>query len=66
MKNFKLSYIDVRVFNIKKSVDKPFWSHSFMKTQPCGTPHKNTKWKIKVLNSIFTIIVRREQVLKKN
>ena len=63
MKKFKLSYIDIRLFNIKKSMERPFWSHSFMKSQPCGTPRKTTKWKVRIFNSLFTIIIWREQVL---
>jgi hypothetical protein len=49
MKKFKLSYIDVELFYIKKSMQKPFWSHTFIPEQPCGTPRKSKKWTIKIL-----------------
>jgi hypothetical protein len=63
MKRFKLSYIDVKVFHIKKRTQKPLWSHSFIPEQPCGTPKKSKKWTIKIKPFyIFTIIIWWEQV----
>ena len=63
MNKFKLSYIDVRLFYIKKSMQRPFWSHTFIPEQPCGTPRKSKKWTIKIKPFyIFFIVIWWSQI----
>lgn len=63
MKRFKLSYIIIKIFFIKKRMEKTFFVWTTKKKINCGTSSKHRKYKIELKPFyIFSITITKKQI----